>query len=58
MSVDPVASSAARVDAERAILALKKHQDVATAVGQSLVELVKAAPSPAPPAPGRIDTYA
>jgi hypothetical protein len=55
MSVDPVAASAARVDTERAVLALKKHQDVAKAVGQSLVDLVKAAPSPAP---GRIDTYA
>lgn len=34
---------------------MKKTQDVSKAVGQSLVELVKAAPSAAP---GRIDTYA
>lgn len=57
MSVDFVSSSAARVDAERQVLVLKKNQDVAKAVGQSLVDLVKAAPAPAP-APGRIDTYA
>ena len=59
MSVDPVSSSAARAEFEREVLVLKKQQDVAKAVGQSLVDLMKAAPAPAPaPAPGRIDTYA
>lgn len=55
MSVDSVSSAASCVDAERQVLVLKKNQDVAKAVGQSLVDLLKAAPAPAP---GRIDTYA
>jgi len=40
---------------EREVLVLKKLQDVSKDVGQSLVDLVKNAPAPAP---GRIDTYA
>lgn len=53
MSVDAVSSSPAVLAAQREVLVLKKAQDVHKAVGQSLVDLVKAAP-----APGRIDTYA
>lgn len=53
MNVDPVSQSPGAIAAQREVLVLRKHQDVARQVGQSLVDLIKSAP-----APGRIDTYA
>lgn len=55
MSVNAVSNSPAVVEAERQVLVLKKHQDVVKETSQALVDLLKAAPAPAP---GRIDTYA
>jgi hypothetical protein len=55
MTLDRTSSSAAALEAQREIAVLKKHQDVAKDVGQSMVELVKQA---APAAPGRISAYA
>ena len=55
MSVDPISPSATTREAQREVLVLKKQQDVAKDVANSLIELVKDAPAPAP---GRIDTYA
>jgi hypothetical protein len=55
MTIDPTSSSAATLAAQRQVAVLKKQQDVAREVAQSVIELVKEAPSPAP---GRIDTYA
>lgn len=55
MDISPVSGTAAAAEAERVMLVLKKHQDVAKTVAASLVSLVRGA-SPAPP--GRIDTYA
>lgn len=55
MSVESISNTAASREIQREALVLKKQQDVAKEVAQSLVELVKDAPKPAP---GRIDTYA
>ena len=55
MKVDSTSSSAATLEAQREIAVMKKQQDVAREISQSLVDLVKDAPAPAP---GRIDTYA
>jgi hypothetical protein len=55
MTSDAISNSAASREIQREMLVLKKQQDVAKDVGQSLVELVKDVPKPAP---GRIDTYA
>ncbi|HUU33524.1 MAG TPA: hypothetical protein VMW48_05635 [Vicinamibacterales bacterium] len=53
MTVDPISNNAVSREIQREVLVAKKQQDVARDVGQSLVDLVKSAPSP-----GRIDTYA
>lgn len=55
MAIDPISNSAAAREVQREALVMKKQQDVAKDVAQSLVELVKEAPKPAP---GRVDTYA
>lgn len=57
MTVNPVSQSAAMAAIELEMLVLKKNQDVAKDVSQSLVALVQSVPQPAP-SPGRIDTYA
>lgn len=53
MTVNSTASSASALELQREVLVLKKAQDVAVDVSQSLIELVKSAP-----APGRVDSYA
>lgn len=53
MTVNSTPPSAATLEVDRAVLVMKKQQDVAKQVGQALVELIQT-----PPAPGRIDTYA
>lgn len=55
MNVNSTPSSAAALEAQREIMVMKKQQNVAKDVGQSLVDLVKDTPAPAP---GRINTYA
>ena len=55
MTVDPVSNNAESREIQREALVMKKQQDVAKDVAQSLVELVKEAPKPAP---GRVDSYA
>ena len=53
MTVNSTASSPSALELQREVLVLKKAQDVAVDVSQSLIELVKSAP-----APGRVDRYA
>jgi len=55
MTSSAISNNAVSREIQREALVMKKHQDVAKDVGQSLVELVKNAPTAAP---GRIDTYA
>ncbi len=55
MTTSAISNNAASREIQREALVMKKQQDVAKDVAQSLVELVKEAPKPAP---GRVDAYA
>ena len=55
MKIDPISPSAATREVEREVLVIKKTQDVEKQIAESLIDLVKDAPAPAP---GRIDSYA